>query len=209
MPARHSSAGRWASTTARKGTETVNAINNLALITGQHRPRPARRPSRSRASATPWARAKPASPRRCRATASSSARKTAKNWRAIWHVPVDRIPAARGLAYPDIIEAALDRRIRALWVIATNPIVSFPNLGVLRAVARDARVPRRPGRIPSDADVRARRPRAAGGDLGRERGRLHELRAACQQGEPRSGSAGRGARDFDIFLDRGGRARMP
>ena len=39
---------------------------------------------------------------------------------------------ARGLAYPDIIEAALDRRIRALWIIGTNPIVSFPNLGVLQ-----------------------------------------------------------------------------
>jgi assimilatory nitrate reductase catalytic subunit len=50
---------------------------------------------------------------------------------ALWKVPVDRIPDARGLAYPDIIEAALDKRIRALWIIATNPIVSFPNLGVL------------------------------------------------------------------------------
>ncbi len=42
-----------------KGTETVNAINNLALITGQHRPRRAPRRFRSPASATPWARAKP------------------------------------------------------------------------------------------------------------------------------------------------------
>src|SRR5207253_6339110 len=45
---------------------------------------------------------------------------------------VDRIPTTRGLAYPDIIEAALERRVRALWIIATNPIVSFPNLGVLK-----------------------------------------------------------------------------
>jgi assimilatory nitrate reductase catalytic subunit len=51
---------------------------------------------------------------------------------AMWNVPVERIPTARGLAYPDIIEAALDGRIRALWVIATNPVVSFPNFGVLR-----------------------------------------------------------------------------
>ena len=43
-----------------------------------------------------------------------------------------RFPTARGLAYPDIIEAALEGKIRALWIIATNPIVSFPNLGVLR-----------------------------------------------------------------------------
>ena len=50
----------------------------------------------------------------------------------IWNVPAERIPDARGLAYPDIIEAALSKRVRALWVIATNPIVSFPNLGVLR-----------------------------------------------------------------------------
>jgi assimilatory nitrate reductase catalytic subunit len=51
---------------------------------------------------------------------------------AIWGVPVGRIPVARGLAYPDIVEAALAGRIRALWVIGTNPIVSFPNLGVLQ-----------------------------------------------------------------------------
>jgi assimilatory nitrate reductase catalytic subunit len=51
---------------------------------------------------------------------------------ALWNVPVDRLPTSRGLAYPDIIEAALDRRVRALWIIATNPIVSFPNLGVLK-----------------------------------------------------------------------------
>jgi assimilatory nitrate reductase catalytic subunit len=49
----------------------------------------------------------------------------------LWRIPVDRIPPARGLAYPDIIEAALEKRVRALWIIATNPIVSFPNLGVL------------------------------------------------------------------------------
>ena len=29
---------------------------------------------------------------------------------ALWNVPVERIPAARGLAYPDIIEAALEKR---------------------------------------------------------------------------------------------------
>jgi assimilatory nitrate reductase catalytic subunit len=50
----------------------------------------------------------------------------------LWNLPVERIPTARGLAYPDIIEAVLDRRIRALWIIATNPIVSFPNFGALK-----------------------------------------------------------------------------
>ena len=28
--------------------------------------------------------------------------------------------------------AALSRRIRALWIIGTNPVVSFPNFGVLQ-----------------------------------------------------------------------------
>ena len=71
---------------------------------------------------------------------------------ALWNVPVERIPDARGLAYPDIIEAALDKRIRALWIIATNPIVSFPNLGALRRRSR-AGLPRRAGRLSPDADI--------------------------------------------------------
>ena len=36
------------------------------------------------------------------------------------------------MAYPDIVEAAVKRQIRNLWVIATNPLVSFPNQDVLR-----------------------------------------------------------------------------
>jgi assimilatory nitrate reductase catalytic subunit len=51
---------------------------------------------------------------------------------ALWNIAPERIPAARGLAYPDIIEAVLSRRIRALWIIGTNPAVSFPNFGALR-----------------------------------------------------------------------------
>ena len=50
----------------------------------------------------------------------------------LWNLPVDRIPTKRGLAYPDIIEAAVARKIRALWIIATNPLVSFPNIDVLK-----------------------------------------------------------------------------
>ena len=50
----------------------------------------------------------------------------------LWNIPVGRIPTQRGLAYPDIIEAALEKKIRALWIVATNPIVSFPNLGALQ-----------------------------------------------------------------------------
>ena len=114
-----------------KGTETVNAINNLALITGNI----------GRAGAAPFSITG-----QCNAmgTREAGGASTLPGYRkfesaadradlaALWNVPVERIPSARGLAYPDIIEAALSRRIRALWIIATNPIVSFPNLGVLR-----------------------------------------------------------------------------
>ncbi|MGH9283498.1 MAG: molybdopterin oxidoreductase family protein, partial [Acidimicrobiales bacterium] len=55
---------------------------------------------------------------------------------ALWGVPVDRLPTERGRAYPDIIEGVLDGSIKGLWVIATNPVVSFPNRARLEAALR-------------------------------------------------------------------------
>ncbi|MFN7936284.1 MAG: molybdopterin-dependent oxidoreductase [Bryobacteraceae bacterium] len=49
----------------------------------------------------------------------------------IWGIDEARIPTSRGFAYPDIIEAVLKKQIRALWIIATNPLVSFPNQELL------------------------------------------------------------------------------
>jgi predicted molibdopterin-dependent oxidoreductase YjgC len=46
---------------------------------------------------------------------------------ALWGVPLDRLPTGRGRAYPDIVDGVLDGTIKGLWVIATNPVVSFPN----------------------------------------------------------------------------------
>ena len=114
-----------------KGTDTVNAINNLALITGQI----------GRAGAAPFSITGQCNAMGTREAGFASSlpgyrRFESEEDRAalagIWNVPVDRIPAQRGLAYPDIIEAVLERKIRALWIIATNPIVSFPNLHALR-----------------------------------------------------------------------------
>jgi anaerobic selenocysteine-containing dehydrogenase len=114
-----------------KGTETVCAINNLALVTGNI----------GRAGAAPFSITG-----QCNAMGTREAGFTAslpgyrkfeseddRNELArIWNIDSCRIPAARGLAYPDIIEAAVARRIRALWILGTNPIVSFPNIDVLR-----------------------------------------------------------------------------
>jgi len=114
-----------------KGTETVNAINNLALLTGNI----------GRSGAAPFSITGQCNAMGTREAGFTSSLPGYRKFEcaedrealaAIWRVPADRIPTARGLAYPDIIEAVLARKIRALWVIATNPIVSFPNLGVLR-----------------------------------------------------------------------------
>ena len=114
-----------------KGTETVNAINNLALITGQI----------GRVGAAPFSITGQCNAMGTREAGFASSLPGYRKFEStadreelagLWNVPVERIPAARGLAYPDIIEAVLERRIRALWIIATNPIVSFPNLHALQ-----------------------------------------------------------------------------
>src|SRR5204863_3522793 len=114
-----------------KGTETVNAINNLALITGNI----------GRAGAAPFSITGQCNAMGTREAGFTSSLPGYRKFEdagerealaKIWNIPVDRIPTTRGLAYPDIIEAILERKIRALWIIATNPIVSFPNLGVLQ-----------------------------------------------------------------------------
>ena len=51
---------------------------------------------------------------------------------AMWGIDEARIPRKRGLAYPDIVEAAVAKKIRALWIIATNPLVSYPNQDLLK-----------------------------------------------------------------------------
>ena len=114
-----------------KGTETVNAINNLALITGNI----------GRSGASPFSITGQCNAMGTREAGFTSSLPGYRKFESaedrqelatLWNVSVDRIPTARGLAYPDIIEAVLDRHIRALWIIATNPVVSFPNHGALK-----------------------------------------------------------------------------
>jgi len=114
-----------------KGTETVNAINNLALVTGNVG-RPGASPfsitGQCNAMGTREAGFASSLPGYRKFESASDREELA----ALWRISPDRIPTSRGMAYPDIVEAALAKKIRALWVIATNPVVSFPNLGVLQ-----------------------------------------------------------------------------
>jgi assimilatory nitrate reductase catalytic subunit len=119
-----------------QGSVTVAAINNLALITGNI----------GRSGAAPFSITG-----QCNAMGTREAGFTAslpgyrkfdspedrEDLARIWNVPVDRIPTARGLAYPDIIEAAVQGRVKALWFIATNPAVSFPNYKLLEHALRN------------------------------------------------------------------------
>jgi anaerobic selenocysteine-containing dehydrogenase len=114
-----------------KGTETVNVINNLALITGN-----VGKPGASPFSITGQCNAMGT---REAGFASSlpgyrkfESATDREELAAFWGIDKERIPTSRGCAYPDIIEGAVAKKIRALWVIATNPVVSFPNLGVLQ-----------------------------------------------------------------------------
>jgi anaerobic selenocysteine-containing dehydrogenase len=45
----------------------------------------------------------------------------------LWNVDETRLPKERGRAYPDIISGITEGRIKGLWIIGTNPVVSFPN----------------------------------------------------------------------------------
>jgi assimilatory nitrate reductase catalytic subunit len=54
----------------------------------------------------------------------------------LWGIDEARLPTERGRAYPDIVNAVMNRRIKALWVIGTNPLVSFPNREVLEHALR-------------------------------------------------------------------------
>ena len=113
-----------------QGSVTVAAINNLALITGNI----------GRSGAAPFSitgQCNAMGTRESGFTASLPGYRKFDNAQHreelanIWNVPVDRIPTARGLAYPDIIEGAVQGKIKALWFVATNPAVSFPNYKLL------------------------------------------------------------------------------
>lgn len=120
-----------------QGAVTVAAINNLAILTGNI----------GRAGAAPFSITGQCNAMGTRETGFSSSlpgyRKfedetARKELAALWGISSDRLPRARGLAYPDIIEAAVTGRVKALWFVATNPVVSFPNYELLTAALKTA-----------------------------------------------------------------------
>ena len=118
-----------------QGAVTVAAINNLALITGNI----------GRAGAAPFSITGQCNAMGTRESGFTSSlpgyrkfenAKDREDLARIWNIDPDRIPTSRGLAYPDIIEAAVTGKVKALWFIATNPAVSFPNYALLEQALR-------------------------------------------------------------------------
>jgi len=118
-----------------QGAMTVAAINNLALITGNI----------GRTGAAPFSITGQCNAMGTREAGFCSSLPGYRKFddpddRAqladLWRIPVERIPTARGLAYPDIIQGAVDGPIKALWFVATNPVVSFPNRALLEKALR-------------------------------------------------------------------------
>lgn len=115
-----------------QGADTVSLINTLALITGNI----------GRTGAAPMSITGQCNAMGSREFSFTSSMPGYRKFedeadRAdladLLRVDPDAIPVSRGAAYPDIIDGILEGRIRALWVIATNPVVSFPDQARLKA----------------------------------------------------------------------------
>ena len=113
-----------------QGAVTVAAINNLSLLTGNI----------GRTGASPFSITGQCNAMGTRESGFTSGlpgyrkfdnAQDRSDLAKIWNIDEEELPRTRGLAYPDIIEAALSGRVKALWFIATNPVVSFPNVKLL------------------------------------------------------------------------------
>ena len=121
-----------------QGAVTVAAINNLAILTGNI----------GRAGASPFSITGQCNAMGTRESGFTSsmpgyrkfedAAAAREELAGLWGISPDRLPTQRGLAYPDIIEAAVAGEIKAIWFVATNPAVSYPNYELLSAALRTA-----------------------------------------------------------------------
>ncbi|WP_457597851.1 molybdopterin oxidoreductase family protein, partial [Hydrogenimonas sp.] len=114
-----------------QGTDTVSAIVNLALMTGN-----LGKPGGSPMSITGQCNAM--GTRESGFTSSIpgyrnfASQTDRREYAQIVGVPEELVPTARGYAYPQIIEGIEKGEIKALWVVATNPLVSYPDQPRLR-----------------------------------------------------------------------------
>jgi assimilatory nitrate reductase catalytic subunit len=115
-----------------QGAETVTLLNTIALVTGNI----------GRAGAAPLSITGQCNAMGTREAGGASSAPGYRPWddataraeiAALWNVDAATLPTERGRAYPDIIDGIVDGTIKGLWVIGTNPVVSFPDRARLEA----------------------------------------------------------------------------
>jgi anaerobic selenocysteine-containing dehydrogenase len=113
-----------------QGTETVTLLNTLCLLTGNI----------GRPGAAPFSITGQCNAMGTRETGFTGSMPGYRSFddpahrrelAALWGIDEARLPVERGRAYPDIVNAVMNDRIKGLWIIGTNPLVSFPNREVL------------------------------------------------------------------------------
>lgn len=183
-----------------QGAVTVAAINNLALLTGNI----------GRAGASPFSVTGQCNAMGTRESGFTSSMPGYRKFEsemdrrelaALWGIDEARLPRQRGLAYPDIIEAAVAGRVKALWFIATNPAVSFPNYELLAQALKTAEfVVVQDGFFPT--------PTTEFADLvlpaciwGEKEGTYTNSERRVSKVNAFATPPGEARRDFDIFLD--------
>ena len=80
---------------------------------------------------------------------------------AYWGLPAGTISAKPGLPATDLFEALEDGRVKAVWILGTNPAVSMPDASRAREALRRAELVIAQDAVPPDRDDRARPRRAA------------------------------------------------
>src|SRR5919109_1297821 len=118
---------------------------------------------------------------------------------ALWGIPDSFLPAERGKAYPDIINAVVAGRIKGLWIIGTNPLVSFPNREVLEygLSALDLLVVQDGFETPTTGRAHVVLPAAIWGE---KEGTFTNSERRVSRGRAAGDPPGEARPDFDVFL---------
>ena len=117
------------------GTDTVSAIVNLALMTG-NLGKPGGAPMSITGQCNAMGTRESGFTSSIPGYRNFASKEDREEYAKIVGVPAELVPSARGYAYPQIIEAIERGEIKALWVVATNPLVSFPDQKRLRAALK-------------------------------------------------------------------------
>ncbi len=159
----------------RHGSDCVQLIANLALLTGKiGKPGCALLPLRGQNNVQ-GSSDMGALPDTFTAYRSVGDEETARLFEERWGVSMKR---ERGLKLPEMLDAALDGRVKAMWICGYDIAQSDPDAAHVDDRAREPRLPGRPG-----ASSRTRRRSFAdvilpGGSVPREDRHVHERRAA-------------------------------